>query len=53
MIIQMDTRFHRLLHRLPVRLFKALLRACGNVEKATVLRIKTLQNRVGDKGFSR
>ena len=43
-IVKVDARFHRLLYRLPVSLFKALLRASGNIKKATILRVKALQN---------
>ena len=51
MVIEVNTRFHRLLHRQPVGLFKALLRPGGNLKKATILRVKSLQDGAGNQGF--
>ncbi len=49
MIIEMNAGLHGMLHRLPFRLLKPLLRTSSDVEKATILRIKTLQDGVGDQ----
>ena len=49
MVIQMDALFHRPLHRRPVRLLEALLRAGGHFQKAAVLRIEALQDRLCDQ----
>ena len=49
MVVQMDALFHRLLHRRPVRLLEALLRAGGHFQKAAVLRIEALQDRLCDQ----
>ena len=43
-IVEVDTLFHRLLHGVPVRLLKALLRPGGHFQKAPILRVKTLQD---------
>lgn len=44
MIVEVDTVFHRLLHGMPVGLFKALLRAGSHFQKSTILRVKALQD---------
>ncbi len=42
MIVEMDALLHRLLHRVPVSLFKALLRAGGHLEETPVLGVESL-----------
>jgi hypothetical protein len=47
----MDTAFHRLLHSMPVSVFKTLLRAGRHFQKPAILRIKTLQDGLGNQQF--
>ena len=48
-VIEVDPLFHRLLHRMPVGLFKALLRAGSHFEKTPILSVKSLQYRLGNQ----
>ena len=48
-VVEMDPLLHRLLHRVPVSLFKALLRAGGHLEETPVLGVKSLQYRLGNQ----
>lgn len=48
-IVEVNTAFHRLLHGMPVSLFKALLRAGGHFQKSTILGVETLQNRLSNQ----
>jgi hypothetical protein len=45
----MDPLLHRLLHGVPVSLFKALLRAGSDFKKTPILRVKSLQYRLGNQ----
>jgi hypothetical protein len=47
-IIEVDAAFHSLLYSMPVSLFKALLRAGRHFQKSTILRIKALQDSLGN-----
>jgi hypothetical protein len=51
MIIKVNTAFHRLLYRVPVGLFKALLRTRCDFQKTPVLGVKALQNSLGNQEF--
>ena len=48
-VVKMDTLLHRLLHRMPVSVFKALLGAGGHFQKTSILGIKALQNSLGNQ----
>lgn len=48
-IVEMDPLLHRLLHGVPVSLFKALLRAGSDFKKTPILRVKSLQYRLGNQ----
>ena len=48
-IVEMDAAFHRLLDGVPVGLLEAVLRARGNFQKTTILRVKPLQDGLGDE----
>ncbi len=48
-IVEVDAAFHRLLDGVPVGLLEAVLRARGNFQKTTILRVKPLQDGLGDE----